>query len=84
MLNTDILSLLDSAGYDESNFNFAFQSDSLPFPQKLYALLQEESKSARNIVSWLPNGMTFKIFDTDRFEIEVIPKYFKRKCLIYF
>ena len=70
--------LSDTDGFDDSRLKFAYEADSLPFPQKLFNLLKEESNSSRNIIAWLPNGLTFKIFDHDKFENEVIPKYFKR------
>ena len=73
-----MIHLFDMNGFDDSSLKFAYQADSLPFPQKLFTLLNDESNSSRNIIAWLPNGLTFKIFDTDKFENEVIPKYFKR------
>jgi hypothetical protein len=52
-------------------FEFA---DLIPFPQKLYTLLQKESPS---IISWIPSGNAFRILDSEKFQLEVIPKYFK-------
>jgi hypothetical protein len=52
-------------------FEFA---DLIPFPQKLFALLAKEPPS---IVTWIPTGNAFRILDGEKFQQEVIPKYFK-------
>jgi hypothetical protein len=51
-------------------------SSKLHFPTKLYQLIEIESNE---IVGWENNGKSFRIFDYNRFEKEVIPKYFRRK-----
>jgi hypothetical protein len=50
---------------------------SLNVPGKVYQILENES---RDIILWVSNGMAFKIVDPERFERELMPKYFKRKC----
>jgi len=32
-----------------------------------------------DVVRWMSHGLAFKVFDSDRFTEEIIPKYFKRK-----
>jgi hypothetical protein len=54
-----------------AEFEFA---DLVPFPQKLFTILQKESPS---IISWIPSGNAFRIWDSEKFQAEVIPKYFK-------
>ena len=56
----------------------------LPFPAKLYNLLETADKS---VIDWLPTGLAFKVHDMQRFTNEVLPKYFNRKqqsICIYF
>lgn len=48
----------------------------LPFPAKLYNLLETADKS---IIDWLSTGLAFKVHDMSRFTNEVLPKYFNRK-----
>ena len=48
----------------------------LPFPAKLYNLLETADKS---VIDWLPTGLAFKVHDMPRFTHEVLPKYFNRK-----
>lgn len=52
----------------------------LPFPAKLYNLLETADKS---VIDWLPTGLAFKVHDMPRFVNEILPKYFNRKCNIY-
>lgn len=56
-----------------TNPEFEF-ADLIPFPQKLFTLLGKESPST---VSWIPTGNAFRILDGEKFQQEVIPKYFK-------
>jgi hypothetical protein len=49
----------------------------LRFPWKLHQLLTEsESNGNQAIVSWLPSGKSFKVFNKSRFSAEVMPAYF--------
>jgi hypothetical protein len=49
----------------------------LRFPWKLHQLLTEsESNGNQAIVSWLPSGKSFKVFNKARFSAEVMPAYF--------
>ena len=57
----------------ESSQVFEF-ADQAPFPQKLFTLMTKESPS---IIAWIPTGNAFRILDSDKFQSEVIPKYFK-------
>lgn len=50
----------------------------LSFPQKLFALME---KDHGDIVSWHNNGLCFRINDTEAFSRDLVPKYFKRKCI---
>ena len=52
------------------------------FPLKLHQLLNSEENE--DIVKWMGNGEFFKVFDKKRFLVDVIPKYFRRKLLLYF
>ncbi|CAJ1941371.1 unnamed protein product [Cylindrotheca closterium] len=48
------------------------------FPLKLHAILEEtEAFDHHAIISWLPNGLGFKVHDKDAFEEQVMPKYFR-------
>jgi len=49
----------------------------LSFPQKLYMILENEVLY-NNIIAWNKNGTSFQIRNNNRFEEEVIPRYFKR------
>lgn len=57
----------------ESSQAFEF-ADQVPFPQKLYTLMTKESPS---IIAWISTGNAFRILDSDKFQAEVIPRYFK-------
>jgi hypothetical protein len=48
----------------------------LQFPRKLFEILEKESDE---IIRWLPEGNAFKIIDQNRFQNEIIPKYFRRE-----
>lgn len=49
--------------------------EQLNFPAKLYQILEEES---RDVICWNDNGLSFRIVNADRFEKEILPKYFRR------
>lgn len=62
-----------------SNTMFLLQDESqkVQFPWKLHILLEEaEMKGHDKVVSWLPNGLGFKVHDKDAFAEEVMPHYF--------
>ena len=47
------------------------------FPHKMYDLLEDVGrKGLDDIVSWLPDGKSFKIHDQVRFEQSIMPMYF--------
>jgi hypothetical protein len=49
------------------------------FPSKLHAMLQDaDGCDFDNILSWQPQGQSFKILDPDRFAAEVMPIYFSQ------
>jgi len=56
-------------------------SSTSPFPSKLRTLLATEDT---DIVSWLPRGDAFKIRNTEVFEKDVLPKYFRHTKLTSF
>lgn len=50
-----------------------------PFSQQLHRLLREvEEKGQSNIVSFLPHGRAFLVFDIQRFVSEILPIYYKQ------
>lgn len=53
----------------------------LNFPAKIYQILENESN---DIIRWHGNGVAFRIVDHGRFEREIIPKYFRRKHILFF
>ena len=66
-----------------SSISLQDQNDSttmqLPFPAKLYNLLENADAS---IIDWLPDGRAFRIFDMNRFVKLVLPRNFKRKFIL--
>ncbi len=50
----------------------------LNFPAKIYQILEKENPE---IIAWLSNGLAFRVVDHQRFESEIIPKYFNREFL---
>jgi len=49
------------------------------FPRRLYLLLEEMSnESNEDIVSWMPHGGGFIIYDRETFESDLLPKYFRQ------
>ena len=47
------------------------------FPYKLYDMLEEaDLKGFADIVSWLPNRMSFQVHDVPAFVEKVLPQYF--------
>jgi hypothetical protein len=52
-------------------------SNNLQFPWKLHLLLSETARNEHHaIVSWLPDGTTFKVHNKGKFATEVMPQYF--------
>jgi hypothetical protein len=58
----------------------------VPFPWRLHQMLEEtEEESSRgsgsntSIVSWLPDGLHFKVHASKAFMALVVPRYFKQK-----
>lgn len=47
----------------------------ISFPMKLFQILSEESNEP--IISWMQHGRAWIVHDADKFEKELIPKYFK-------
>mmetsp|Transcript_23287 Transcript_23287/g.43233 ORF Transcript_23287/g.43233 Transcript_23287/m.43233 type:complete len:534 (-) Transcript_23287:471-2072(-) len=49
------------------------------FPFKLYEMMQDAGKCGfEDVVSWQPTNSSFKVYDTNRFVKEIMPKYFKQ------
>lgn len=50
----------------------------LKFPETLFLLLQEiEEQGLEDVVSWQPDGRSFRVHKTERFVEEILPKYFR-------
>lgn len=59
---------------------YIFDSEGkLSFMSKLYLMMADREHA--KIVSWAPDGESFQISDTQAFQQEVIPKYFKHRNL---
>ena len=62
------------------NKNFSLEAANpnlvLHFPEKIYIILETESPE---IIRWENNGCAFRIVDHNRFEAEILPKWFRRK-----
>ena len=53
-----------------------------PFPFRLHKMLSDvEERGDASIVSWMPDGLHFKVHNPKRFVEEIIPKAFKQKSL---
>ena len=47
------------------------------FPHKLHKMLEDvEKEGNESIISWLPDGKSFKVHDREKFEQDLMPKYF--------
>jgi hypothetical protein len=47
------------------------------FPQKLHQLLEETEKNGQwQVISWLPDGKSFKVHDKEEFIRKIMPAYF--------
>jgi hypothetical protein len=57
-------------------FNLNFES-SVSFPSKLYrCLIDAEKKGFTDVISWQPDGTSFKLQDQERFMNDILPVYF--------
>lgn len=65
-----------STGKQQQQLSRSNASVPMSFPQKLMKILDDENNA--DIVSWLPHGKAFLIFKKKRFEIEIMPTYFKQ------
>lgn len=59
----------------------ALDANRLAFPAKMYQIIEVEDSS---VVQWELSGRLFRILDFERFQHEIIPKYFRRKAAIHF
>ena len=61
-------------------------NDHIPFPLKLYNLLESltppENSNSVCVIGWLRHGKSFCIHNLTKFENDILPKYFKRKCFL--
>jgi hypothetical protein len=57
----------------------AMQNGSTPFPWRLHALLNHVENTERaSIVSWLPNGLGFRVHKPDQFTLHIMPLFFNQ------
>lgn len=50
----------------------------ITFPQKLHNILEEiERNGEQDIIGWLPDGLSFKVFKPHDFVEVIMPRYFK-------
>lgn len=56
-----------------------------PFPEKLYRMLMEACRDGEEgVISFFPHGRAFGIHNPDRFEKEILPKFFKQSRISSF
>lgn len=56
-----------------------------PFPEKLHRMLLEIEKDGNaHVISFFPHGRAFGIHDTEQFEVNIMPKYYKQSRLSSF
>lgn len=76
----------------QANNNGKLVDLKLPFPWKLHKLLEEtEERNTVDIISWQPDGASFKVHKPKAFTEEIMPSYFsqtkfnsfRRQCYIY-
>ena len=53
------------------------------FPCKLYNMLEHEVAS-KDVITWLPQGQAFKVFNVKEFEAHLLPKFFKHSKIASF
>jgi hypothetical protein len=55
------------------------KTESLSFPRKLHALLEEaEEKGFQDLICWQSGGKSFKVLNPGHFAKTILPKYFKQ------
>jgi hypothetical protein len=69
-VTADQIAALDAIGFDWKSV----LQQNVPFPRKLMGILQKEEA---NIVSWLPRGDAFVVWDYDKFVSDILPLYFR-------
>lgn len=57
---------------------------SQPFPEKLMALLDQETSDHPDVISWLPHGRAFLVRKPKVFTSEIMPNYFRQSKLTSF
>lgn len=57
---------------------------SQPFPEKLMALLDQETSDHPDVISWLPHGRAFLVRKPKAFSSEIMPNYFRQSKLTSF
>jgi hypothetical protein len=51
----------------------------LLFPDLLYSLLEDcERNEEFNIISWSPQGNSFKVYNKEAFTRNILPRYFRQ------
>lgn len=64
---------------DEDGDDGNLVNQSVPFPWKLHEMLDiAEKENFTNIVSWLPDHKSFKVYQTETFVRDIMPKYFRQ------
>jgi len=64
---------------DEGEDENKFVNHSLPFPWRLHEILDAAGKEEfTNIVSWLPDGQSFKVYKVENFVRDIMPNYFRQ------
>ena len=58
----------------EKDNSFPTSVEKMTFSQKIYHILQDETKSG--MIAWMPHGRAFKVFAPKTFEREVLTQYF--------
>ncbi|KAG7363518.1 HSF-type DNA-binding protein [Nitzschia inconspicua] len=63
----------------DSKMKASFAQTTVPFPWKLHEMLDRSDKdSFDHIVSWLPSGNGFKVYDSKAFVDTVLPRFFRQ------
>jgi hypothetical protein len=69
-VTADQIAALDAIGFDWKSV----LQQNIPFPRKLMGIHQKEEA---NIVSWLPRGDAFVVWDYDKFVSNILTSYFR-------
>jgi hypothetical protein len=65
---------------DYANTAYKQMGRPLPFPYKLYNMLEDVEKHGKeHIVSWMPSGRSFQVHNSSDFVNQVAPFYFNLK-----